>query len=149
MDPSFVSLQETHCQYGLTPIPPRNFTSYFVNFVNSSHDTTLKQGAGVLIKSNISYKLIPVNSEYQIIAVEIKLNIKFTIISFYIPPNQDISPKEISNIINSFNTPVLVFWDFNGWNIIWDKTTNNNRDIVLENIILFIIHFTRLTFFHC
>lgn len=132
MDPSFISLQETHCAFNFSPIPPKNYNSYFVN---SIQNTTSKQGTGIFIKSNIPHKQIHINCDYQVVAIEVNLNKTFTVLSFYIPPCQDISIREISRIISLFTTPLLIVGDFNCWNTIWGSSNNNSRGILMETII--------------
>ena len=46
-------------------------------FLNNYTDL---QGVGVFIKSNIPQKEIQINNNFQMIALEITLNIKFTIV---------------------------------------------------------------------
>lgn len=82
--PNFISLQETHRQSTFTPIPPHNYVAYFQN---SPLNDYAKQGVGVLIKKNIPHKICTINTPLQIVAIEINLNVTFTIISVYIPPS--------------------------------------------------------------
>ena len=58
------------------------------------------------------------------------------IYSFYTPPLEDISVQELTNMIYSFNSPVLVVGDFNGWNSIWGSSYNNDRGKLLKSLIL-------------
>ncbi|KAI8116080.1 putative RNA-directed DNA polymerase from transposon X-element [Lucilia cuprina] len=108
--------------------------------------TTLKslppsffQGGGLrqgnMPPGGIPHRQINITSVYQVVAIEVNLSKTFTVLSFYIPPCQDISINEISNIISSITTPLLILGDFNSWNTIWGSTNNNNRGILMENII--------------
>ena len=44
-NPQIICLQETHIIYNLNPYTPKQFTGYFHNF---QHNTTVKQGSGIL-----------------------------------------------------------------------------------------------------
>ena len=101
-NPHLLSLQETHCNYLFNPVPPNGFSVYFGN---SSCNLTNKQGLGVFIKSNSPHKEIQVNSNFQIIALEVTLNKKLTIISIYLPPSQSFTSIELINIFQNITTP--------------------------------------------
>lgn len=58
-----------------------------------------EQGTAIFIKSDISHKGINIDTIYQVVAIKINLNIKFTILSFYILPSEDISVRKMTNII--------------------------------------------------
>lgn len=131
--PSLISIQETHCKYNFNPIPPKGYSAYFYN---SPVNTTSKQGIGVLIKNNIPHKQILINSELQTVVIEIQLNIKFTIISFYIPPCKSFSKQELKKIFDSITTPKIVIGDFNSWNVAWGSQSNNHRGNILESAIM-------------
>ena len=129
-NPHFLSLQETHCNYLFNPVPPNGFSAYFCNSCN----LTNKQGLGVFIKSNIPHKEIPINSNFQIIALEVTLNIKFTIIS--IPPSQSFTLIELINIFQNITTPLLFVGDVNGWSTLWGSPVNNTRGTLVEDAIV-------------
>ncbi|GBP08884.1 Probable RNA-directed DNA polymerase from transposon BS [Eumeta japonica] len=67
------------------------------------------------------------NCLHKLVTIEITV--------FYIPPTQDISALELSNLISSFSSHLLVVGDFNGRNTIWGSTSNNNRGMQVEMII--------------
>lgn len=131
-NPTFLCLQETHCLPNFCPNTPKNYLSYFHNI---PQNTTSKQGVGVLIKTNIPHKIVQINTHLQIIAVEINLNPKFTIINCYIPPNQQIPCQHLTNILESIQTPVVLLGDFNSWNPLWGSPSPNSRGKILENVI--------------
>ena len=112
-NPSFISIQETHCNNTFNPIPPKNYKAYFFN---SPTNTTSKQGVGILIKHNIPHKLLNIATQLQVVAIEINLNIKFSIISIYIPPSQFFTHQDLLNIFQNIRTPYIVLGDFNSWN---------------------------------
>ena len=124
------------CKKRIVLITLHWFLQKITYFTNSIQNNTSKQGTVIFIKSDIPHKVINIDTEYQLVTIEINLNIKFTILSFYIPPSEDISVRELTNIIYPFNTPVLVVGDFFGCNTIWGSTYNNRRGKLLASIIL-------------
>lgn len=126
---ALISLQATHCQHNFNSYPPNGYTGYFQN---SPANTTAKQGIAVLIKTNNPHKIITLNSDLQIIAIEISSNIKCTIISYYFPPLQQIPSKEITDLLASIQTPILFLGDCNSWNPLWGSPTCNKRGKAVE-----------------
>lgn len=58
-NPDFLSIQETHCKFDFTPIPPKGYIAYFYNIQSN---TTSKQGICVLIKNKFhtdGFRLTP------------------------------------------------------------------------------------------
>ena len=126
--PHIICLQETHCTNYFNPIIPKNYIGYFENYVQN---ITAKQGVGLLIKNNISHKILNINSNLQIIAIEVLLKIKITIISIYIPPTKSFSSNELNNIFTNINTPMLFLGDVNSWSTLWGARCNNNRGDII------------------
>ena len=64
-NPAFISLQETHCEHNLTPIPPKGYTTYFRN---NNNNITSEQGVGIFVKNKIANKKIHINSTLKVIS---------------------------------------------------------------------------------
>ena len=128
--PQIVSIQETHCPLNSHLIVPKNFSPYFTN---NPQNQTAKQGVGILIKNNIPHKQIHIQSNIQVVAIEISLNIKFTLISLYIPPCLNFDIHDLLNIFRNTTGRLIVLGDFNSWNTLWGSPVNNRRGNIVEN----------------
>ena len=82
------------------------------------------------------HKQIFINTSLQVIVIEIKLNYTFTIVSFYLPPCDDINKQEWLYVFNSITTPKLVIGDFNAWNVLWISLATNVRGKLIEEVML-------------
>ena len=131
--PSIICIQETHLKYNINPNIP---SQYFSIFHNNSNHTTSKQGIGILVRKNINYNIININSNFLVIAIEINMGIKFALLNIYIPPNQPFSASDINNIISQINIPIILVGDCNAWSDLWGSPASNNRGKALEDVIL-------------
>lgn len=130
--PAIITLQETHIPHNYTPIPPNNYKGLFNN---NPHNTTKKQGTGILIHKDIPYIPQTTNSQIQCTAVKILAPTQLTILSIYIPPHQQIKTEEISNLIKSLDSPILITGDFNAWSPAWGSPAYNQRGNIIEQAI--------------
>ena len=131
--PSFIALQETHLAAGKTATVPNQYFGYFSNLDANS---TCKQGIGVLIKKSIHHKQIILQSNLSVLAFEINIGFVFSIVSIYIPPQQNFLPSDIKNIINSIHTPIVLLGDLNAWSPLWGSPRTNSRGKALEEVFL-------------
>ena len=79
---------------------------------------------------------MPIHSPIAGIAIEIGLNIQFTILSLYIPPHQTFNVTDINNILNQISTPAIIVGDVNAWSNFWGSNNSNSRGQIFEDIIL-------------
>lgn len=132
-NPNLVSLQETHVPFGSSPIVPKSYKAYFTNIESN---TTCKQGIGLLIKKNIPHKIRSINSNLQIICLELQLQTKFTYINIYIPPQQIIQTNDLNNIISQVDSPIIIGGDVNAWSTLWGSPITSNRGRIIEDFLL-------------
>lgn len=128
--PDIICLQETNCKNDFTPAIPREYIGYFFNPNSSS-----KQGVAILIKKHISHSKIVTNSLLNIVGLQIKTNISFSIFSFYSPPADPIPISDLSYIITNINTPIIITGDFNAWSPLWGSQFANNKGTAIENFL--------------
>lgn len=126
-------LQETHLPSKFAPKAHGNYKSYFHN--HPSIDTR-KQGIGILIKNNLPHTVTYFNNAILAIAIKINITSPVTIINIYIPPSQSFSLHELTSILNSQNTPILLVGDVNAWSTLWGSKTSNKRGKIFEDLIL-------------
>lgn len=133
-NPDIISIQETHIPYNSNSfVCPRQYNFFPHNLIDN---TTSKQGIGLLIKKSIPHKLVHTDFVISSIAVEINIGFKLTIICTYIPPHQNFSERQLKNIIQQINTPLILTGDFNSWSILWGSTNSNISGNIIENFIL-------------
>ena len=132
--PSIISIQETYIPFSSNPPHPSKQYNTFLH--NLPQSTNAKQELAVLVKKNISHKLIPINSDISVIALEIDFIEKFTIVSLYIPPQQQFSSSQINYILSLITTPIILIGDVNAWSLLWGSASTNIRGQILEDIIL-------------
>ena len=85
-----------------------------------------------MLKHYIPHKVKRLSSPLQILVIEINLQLTFTIVSIYIPPSQNFSLHDLTNIFSNINTPILFLGDVNSWNTLWGSAKNNSRGDTIE-----------------
>lgn len=128
-NPSVIALQETHCAHNFNPFPPKGYHGYFFN---SPSNSSSKQGVGLLIKENIPHKQIIVNQPIQAVGIDIQMQIKLKIISIYLPPQETIIEKDLTDLMLSLGPNAIVLGDINSWNTLWGSSTTNRRGQIVE-----------------
>lgn len=131
--PDIIALQETHLPHNNTAHPPNKYTGYYHN---CSQIVTHKQGIAVFIKKTMTHKQVPIVSSISCLAVEVDIGYKLTIVNCYIPPHQNFTTRELTNILNIFHTPIILLGDFNAWSPLWGSPSTNTRGQIIEDIIL-------------
>lgn len=128
--PDIICLQETRCKNNYTPITPKEYIGYFFN-----PNITAKQGTAILIKKNIPHKVLNTNLSLNVIGLEIKSTISFTILSLYFPPQDSLTIDLLNNLIININTPLFLVGDFNAWSPLWGSPTCNKKGKILEKFL--------------
>lgn len=105
--PDIITLQEAHLPHNNTAHPPNNYIGYYHNWCRCIYE-----------KVDRSWYWVQTNSNY------------------YIPPHQNFTPSELSNILNIFNTPIILLGDFSAWNPLWGSPSTNSRGQIIEDLIL-------------
>ena len=137
LDPDIICIQETH----LRPRDPYTLRIHPYTLYRTDHQTTsnIRQGGvAFFVKHNISHKLINLNTQYDIQAVEIHTNDQvFTLVNCYMSPSHtDNTFPELDKILRNINTPILTVGDFNAHHPLWEKANyRDRRGIKLHNII--------------
>ena len=126
-------IQETLTLSNFNPHTPKQYRGYFHNL---SHISNSKQGIGLLIKKNIDHEILNISSNISIIAIQINMIFKFTILNIYIPPSQTFSSQNILHILAQIATPDLIVGDLNSWSPLWGSVCSKNRGKEIENVIL-------------
>jgi len=95
-------------------------------------------GLATLIRNDIPYKKLNIQSNLQVQAFRVCINRQVTICNIYIPPNSITSLNDITNIINQLPEPMIVGGDFNSRHQLWDSlcTHPDARSSIVENALL-------------
>ena len=123
--PICIALQET--MLGQKTISPRQYMSFFAN-----NDAELEYhgGSALFVRSDIAHQQKPLQTELQVVAVQIHTTRKYTVCSLYLPPsnnlNQDLSQKLVK---------VILLGDFNGRHPMWGDEISNARGNILDSFI--------------
>ena len=95
-----------------------------------------KGGVGFLVKSGINYSVVNLNTMFQAIAIQVKLDRKITICTIYIPPLFKFTVKDLENLVKQLPTPFIITGDFNSHNKLWfDKKTDKSGEIIEKFLI--------------
>lgn len=136
LSPTILSIQESHLRphhaYSL-----RGYKCYRFDFLGGE---SACGGTTLLIKNNTASKEFHLtNTNIQANAVTIKIadfyHTPITICSIYIPPHQNISVDELTQLFQQLPPPYIVTGDFNAHNPLWGSTTTNNRGNVINKFL--------------
>jgi len=139
-NPDIVCLQET------------NFKNLHIGNINEysgykkNHPNALRASGGVAtyIKNNINSKEIYVNSNLEVIAVQVILKTTITICNIYIPDSTPLPLLDLNSIITQLPKPFLILGDFNSRNILWGSSHTDSCgktiDKLLENPSLILLN---------
>ena len=82
-------------------------------------------GVAMLIRNNIPYTVLTVQTDLQVIAVRLQLDRLYTICSIYIPPNSNLTLTQMQNLTRQLPEPCLILGDYNARSPLWGDTTTN------------------------
>ena len=76
-------------------------------------------------------------TELQATAVFVTLDREMTICStfIYIPPFFSLNSKHLDNLLRQLPSPITIYGDLNGHNILWDSQNNYSRGELIVNFI--------------
>lgn len=133
--PLAICLQETHLKFG-NKFSLKNYQVYR-NDVITDHDERAKGGVAILIHNNYSSVEIEIDTDLQAVAVEIYYPIKTTLISLYLPNDNNITISDIEHLITQLTTPFIILGDFNAHHPLWDRfaTRPDKRGTNIVNLI--------------
>ena len=113
--PAIICLQE--CMLGsYIPNFPRGYAS---DILSLNDDPLPGDGLVTLIRADVPYCKILLNTELQARAFRIKLKKEITICNIYINPNRNTSYISILDLINQLPTPFILMGDMNARDQRW------------------------------
>ena len=130
--PFFCVLQETMLG-DYSPRPPSRY-----NIITHSTQPEPRPGTGLatLIRQDLSFRKINVNTTLQALAVMVNWeNKQYTICNIYIAPGEAITAASLLNLLNQLNRPFLILGDFNAKSTLWGNETNDIHGRIIEQLL--------------
>ena len=148
--PICIALQET--MLGQKHLCPRQYLSYYTDY---DADRGHHGGCALFLRSDVAHLQIPLQTELQVIAVQMHTQRKYTICSLYLPPannlDQDLKQKLV-NLLDQLPRPFILLGDFNGRHPMWGDVISNARGNLIDSFIeeeeLAILNTGKPTHFH-
>lgn len=126
-DPTLICLQETH----LRPQMRFNIRGFNCHrYDDTAADQRAKGGVAIFTKENLHAVPVTIQSELQVVAVQVTARVKFTLCNIYLP-TPDWTSAQINNILAQLPRPFLIVGDFNSHNPLWgsEKTDASGRRV--------------------
>ena len=95
-----------------------------------------KNGIALLIKNDIPHKIIDLSTNLLVLAVEINLTHKFTLINTYLHENDIVTADILLDLTKNISGDFIILGDFNAWNPLWGSPKHDSRGKEVESYIL-------------
>ena len=143
-DPAVVALQE--CKLEKSQLSFRGYTPLYMRDDASGSD------AALLIRENILFTKIDLNSNVPAVAATVTLEKTFTIVSIYLNPNSPVNKESLQALFDQLPRPFLVVGDFNAHSPTWGDPRLDTRGKMVEDLLqnnnLILLNGKQSTFIH-
>ena len=129
--PLCVSLQETMLGDNRTPCP-KEYTDYSLAY---NPDQGHHGGSSIFVRRDVPHQQFPLQSQLQVVAVQLFLQRQYTICSIYLPPNEALNDRDLTSLLHQLPPPFLLLGDFNGRHPLWGDIVTNSRGNSIATII--------------
>lgn len=130
-EPAILCLQETH----LRPEHSLSIRGYRVHRHDHLAGVRANGGCAILVKNSIMSSAINIQSTIQNIVIRIHLpTIEFTIACVYLPPDLELTIRELQFFVDQLPAPFLLVGDFNASHHRWGSMNDNDRGHVIVEI---------------
>lgn len=130
-NPEIICLQETNFKENYVA-PIKNYNGYCKNRQGADRASG---GIAIYIKSYIPNTTINIQSEIEVLAVQVNLKEKLTICNIYLPNQKKFSSSDIDEIIQQLPTPYIIFGDFNAHSSLWGSVKTDSRGKEIEKLL--------------
>ena len=114
--PIVISLQETN-------IGNRQLSTKFLgnsyDFLFSHCSSHGRQGAGLAIKNGTPFQRIQVQTNLQVVAIQLFVPMKITVASVYLPPRDKDAVSLLEDLLKELPKPTLLLGDLNAHHVAW------------------------------
>lgn len=109
----------------------KNYTTYYKNRNNAGRASG---GVAIYINSNYYSDEIIINTNLEVVTVNVIIKNPIIICNIYLPNSHDFEPSDIQNIINQLPTPYILLRDFNSHSPLWGCFDLDSRGIKIEQL---------------
>ena len=145
--PACICLQETMIGQSDYPSPP-GYRAFYSSLPGQGHSG----GTAILVRNDIPYTSLHLNTPLQAAVIQIFLNRPYTVCSLYLPPSDPISRADLHRLVGGLPSPFLLLGDFNGRHPLWGDCTANPRGELVSDFIgdegLGVLNSGDMTHFH-
>ena len=125
------ALKETHLRKN-EQVTIRSYSTFRNDFHSSERATG---GVALLISNDFPQNPIPLNTNIQVIAIQIHIHQLITVCSIYLPPNDILQQSDLNNFVMQLSSPFLLLGDFNAHSPLWRSPNINSRGQIIEDFI--------------
>jgi exonuclease III len=93
-------------------------------------------GAGILIRKDVPYSILPLNTALQAVACRVSTFRPITLCSLYLPPSSSWRHSDLLSLVSQLPPPVLLMGDFNAHNSLWGCVDTNAKGLELATFLL-------------
>ena len=132
--PDVICLQETKLEHS-PPLSHYRCANYdgYCKSRRRNPDQLPCGGVLIYIKKGLYHKVVQIDSHLQVIAVQVTLGgTPIIILSVYIPGNNHLTTRYLSNLIRNIRGQILITGDFNGHNYMWGSPDVDTRGEIVE-----------------
>lgn len=132
-NPVAICLQETMCK------DERQSKINGYQTVHKKRNAGARAAGGVLIGINNEFTFqeidITTTDNIEAIAAYIEPPVNLNLVNIYIPPDKKIDKKDLQEVIDQVNKPLIIMGDFNAHNQLWGATKTTTRGKIIEEIL--------------
>ena len=132
--PDVICLQETKLEHS-PPLSHYRCANYdgYCKSLRRNPDQLPCGGVLIYIKKGLYHRVVQIDSHLQATAVEVTLGgTPITILSVYVPGNNHLTTRDLSNLIRNIRGQILITGDFNGHNYMWGSPDADTRGEIIE-----------------
>jgi exonuclease III len=107
----------------------KNYTTYYKNRTNAGRASG---GVAIYVNSNYHSEEIIINTNLEVVAVNVLIKNSITICNLYLPNSQNFEQSDIQNIINQLPSPYILLGDYNSHSPLWGCSTLDSRGTKIE-----------------
>ena len=93
-------------------------------------------GLAILIQQGVPHAPLPLTSDLQAFAFRIQAAKLYSVCNIYVPPNDPVTPDQLTNLLVQLPPPFVLAGDFNARHQLWGDTLNNRLGDALEALVL-------------
>ena len=132
-NPDFLCLQELK-----VPDSESNYNLHrlYESYLKLPQDNVIPKGGTMIsVKKTIAHSLIHLNTPLQAVAINLHSGNLRSLCSLYLPPGENLTERQILQMIDQLPTPTLIVGDFNAHSPTWYDINQDQRGSIIERII--------------